>query len=163
VRRRPKRSHVLIHLLLPRIRFQEDADTAKAYGLTGAGSTVGVDGAPVIEILIRPADMLRTIMAGQAVGDCDDYSMLCAALCRSLGYKVAFATVAGVPERPDVYSHVYVVAWTGDGTRVALDCSHGQYPGWEAPNYLGKMTEHPVHSWTEKLLMLGVVGAIGWG
>lgn len=66
-------------------------------------------------------------------GDCDDHSMLMAALLRSLGHTVAFRTVA--VNGPD-YSHVYAVVldkrtkqWIPLDTTVA-----SATPGWQVPN-----------------------------
>lgn len=68
-------------------------------------------------------------------GDCDDFSMLLAALLIRLGVMwVYFCTVAADKWEPDNYSHVYVKVVTQDGSVVALDASHGQYPGWETGN-----------------------------
>jgi hypothetical protein len=100
-----------------RVRFQLDSTTA-------APVTSTPDQA---ELLIRPVDLLTM---PQPAGDCDDQSMLCAAMLRALGIDSAYKTVAADPSAPDLYSHVYVVADTPEGG-IALDCSHGPKPGWE--------------------------------
>jgi len=81
------------------------------------------------EALIRPADLIRM---PRPRGDCDDFTMLLAAMLRSRGIPVALRTVAADPHHPDVYSHVYVVAYSPDG-EIPLDASHGPHPGWEPP------------------------------
>jgi transglutaminase-like putative cysteine protease len=87
----------------------------------------------VIEVLIRPVDMSELCRDGKCrrTGDCDDYSMYTAALLKAAQVDVKFATVKADPRQPDRDSHVYVVAYNKDRGRVALDVSHGLYPGWE--------------------------------
>ena len=104
-----------------RVRFVPDSVNA-AY----------VSGSPnVAEVLIRPVDMLRM---RDAAGDCDDFSMLGAALFRALDIPVVFCTVAADPSQPDQFSHVYLYV---DGS--PFDSSHGAYLGWECPNRFGKI------------------------
>jgi hypothetical protein len=95
---------------------------------------------PVVETLMRPCD--------QAVcpipqGDCDDFSMYGAAHLIARGVPCSFATIAANQAEPDLYSHVYLVAYPQTG-RVVLDLSHGEYLGWEAPALAGKFREWPV-------------------
>jgi len=99
-----------------RIRFQTDEDTARPIAADPENT----------EVLIPPDHLLR--MARPA-GDCDDFSMLAAAMLMSLGIPASFRTVAADPAS-DRYSHVYVVAHTAEG-RLPMDCSHGRFPGWE--------------------------------
>lgn len=99
-----------------RVRFVEDADLAAAF--------TNDDDA---EVLIPPADLLAM---PQPQGDCDDYSMLAAAMLEAAGIPAAFITVAADPTTPD-YSHVYVAAII-DGRPIALDASHGPNLGWAA-------------------------------
>jgi hypothetical protein len=104
---------------------------------------------PIVEVLIRPVDMATMCAGGgcRRSGDCDDYSMYAAALLTNLGVDVSFVTLAADGSNPAAYSHVYLAAYRG-GVRTALDVSHGQYPGWEAPNRYGKRKEWPVKgSW----------------
>ena len=68
-------------------------------------------------------------------GDCDDHSILIAAMLRSLGYKVQFKTVAASAAAPGQFSHVYVIVqdkqtgqWKGLDSTVAES-----YAGWEPP------------------------------
>jgi hypothetical protein len=99
------------------VEFVYDAELAKE-----------ISGDPLAaEVLVRPVDLL-TMPRPQ--GDCDDQSMLCAAMLRALGVKTWLKTVAADPEDTSRYSHVYVIA-DGPGGAMALDCSHGPYPGWE--------------------------------
>jgi len=99
-----------------RVRFRTDAETARP--LTEDPENT--------EVLIPPQCLLQM---ARPSGDCDDFSMLAAAMLLSLGIPASFRTVAADPAS-DRYSHVYVIAQTAEG-RLALDCSHGRYPGWE--------------------------------
>jgi transglutaminase-like putative cysteine protease len=99
---------------------------------------------PVIEVVVRPKDILRSVGAG----DCDDYSCLLASMLVTMGIPCSFVTVAADDEVPGQYSHVYVAAYFGGRLvdlprlgRIALDSSHGHIPGWETPNKFGKRTE----------------------
>ena len=98
-----------------------------------------------VEMLKRPIDVaFEYANTGRQVsGDCDDFSMLCAALLKAAGIDCCFATVGADPDNPNIFSHVYTVAYYR-GQRYAMDCSHGQYAGWEAPNKFGKFQEWAV-------------------
>lgn len=113
-----------------RMRFVQDAQT-------GAGMQAQVDDA-VVEVLVRPRDMHTWNQ-----GDCDDFVTYGAALLIALGVPVAFATVAADAQAPDLYTHVYLVAYPAAGVRTPLDLSHGQYIGWETPGVY-RMREWPV-------------------
>lgn len=113
------------------INFVDDADMlAQIVG-------PGVD-ANTIELLNRPADVELTIRKfGKATGDCDDYSMYCAALLLSMQAAgepvsdVRFVTISPrgmVPNGRD-FSHVFCRA-KFNGQDISMDCSHGQYAGW---------------------------------
>jgi transglutaminase-like putative cysteine protease len=104
------------------ISFQRDE-------VSGAGLG-GLDTSDLIEFIVRPVDMARYIDEGVAIGDCDDYSMLCSALLATQGIPTKFCTVAADDRAPDQFSHVYCVAYL-DGERIPLDTSHGDYAGWE--------------------------------
>lgn len=62
-------------------------------------------------------------------GDCDDKSVLLAALLESIGYETAFK-VTGY-DGPD-FSHVYVFV-RGYGVEMHLDATEPEPAGWEAP------------------------------
>lgn len=118
-----------------RVDFALDEAVAEPVPVGGPG------GDYVVEVLVRPRDLAALIAGGTANGakpavDCDDYSMYTAALLLAAGVEARFATVGADPDAPDRYSHVYVVAYPegyGSGVRVAMDTSHGDAPGWEAP------------------------------
>lgn len=59
------------------------------------------------EVLVDPLVMLRYVDEGRAAGDCDDASMLAAALLYAAGIKVRFKAVFPHPEG-GFYQHVFV-------------------------------------------------------
>ena len=105
-----------------RVTFRDDSDLAAAAGISGVDTATA-------EVLIRPVDILTM---PHPVGDCDDYSMLAAAMLRALGIPSRFRTIAADQAEPENYSHIYVVAETPEG-EIPLDASHGPRPGWQAP------------------------------
>jgi hypothetical protein len=121
------------------IKFQRDEVTGDGVG--------GYPSDEVVETIIRPVEMAKFMDAGNAVGDCDDFSMYVACCLKSLGIPCAFATTAADTRDPGQFSHVYVVAYpmTGSGMRMRMpiDASHGEYPGWETKG-LGRYQEWPV-------------------
>jgi hypothetical protein len=86
---------------------------------------------PELELLVSPSVMVR---AQDPRGDCDDFSMLLCCFLEVLGCPWEIVTVAVDPNEPERWSHVYAVAVLEDGSRMALDASHGSYPGWEVPS-----------------------------
>ena len=118
----------------------------------------------VVETIIRPVDMARFVDAGMALGDCDDFSMYLAAILEAVGVRCKFCTVAADSRAPGQFSHIYVVAYPEQGVRVALDASHGDYPGWEAPNEFGRREEWGIEGAGGVGVMgvvVGVVAALG--
>lgn len=95
------------------------------------------DKRPIVEILLRPVEMLHFRR-----GDCDDFSMLAASMLLAAGVDCAFVTVAAEPATPRDYSHVYVAAYPAGG-RIAVDASHGPHLGWEVPS-IGRRDEWSV-------------------
>jgi len=128
------------------IRFQRDEVTGDGVG--------GWAKDEVVEVIIRPVDMARYVDMGIATGDCDDFSMYGAALLTALNVGCSFITVAADGRDPRQFSHVYVIAYP-NGERLALDASHGEYPGWETPGY-GREELWPVR----QELMTGFVGSL---
>jgi hypothetical protein len=133
------------------LRFQRDE-------VTGAG--VGnYPAEEVVEVLIRPREMAKFVAQGKGTGDCDDFTMYLAAILTCYGIPVEFCTVAADGRAPGNYSHVYLVAYPKvDGVpgRLALDASHGDYPGWEVANMFGRRKQWPVSS------VGGFGGILGW-
>ena len=121
------------------IRFQRDEVTGDGVG--------GHSSNDVVETIIRPVEMATFMDQGNAVGDCDDFSMYVACCLKALGIPCAFATTAADSRDPRQFSHVYVVAYPKSGggmrMRMPLDASHGEYPGWETAG-LGRYQEWPV-------------------
>ena len=112
---------------------------------------------PIVETFIRPVDM-----AGLAnkQGDCDDYVMYLAALLKTAGVPVSFVTVKADERDPSQWSHVYVAAYPQDG-RIALDASHGDYPGWEAGNVYQRKEWGIERRW-ELVVIAAVIAAWCW-
>lgn len=139
------------------VQFTQDEESAVAGGF----------GSDVIEILIRPRDMIQLCRTGgcRRMGDCDDFSMLLASLLIALGIPagdVFFRTVAADGRDPNRYSHVYVAARI-NGVMVPLDASHGTNPGWETVNKFGKREDWPVGGCnTGALIRLGVLAMIAF-
>ncbi len=140
------------------IKFQRDEVTGE--GLGGWGSP------DVVETFIRPVDMVRYIDQGVAIGDCDDYAGLASACLTVVGVPNGFCTVAADERDRNQYSHVYVVAWPvnewGQAERVALDASHGDYPGWEVPNLFGKRKEWMVKSQPWDCRKVALAAGVAW-
>lgn len=127
-------------LLKPVMQFQRDELTADR---TEGDDSLEQKKPDIIEVLIRPADQWLLIkLRGMGIGDCDCWSMYGACLLTALGVPCALATVSADPERPNEFSHIYLVSYW-NGQRVPLDISHGEALGWECPN-LGKIKEWPV-------------------
>ena len=145
-----------------RIRFVTDEETAAPFTSFMKG--------PVVETLVRPIDM-RSMRNPE--GDCDDFAQTMRARILALGIPAGFTTVAVDHDDPSRYSHVYAIADCSDNAcgpkwdgRVALDASHGPYPGWEAPNPFGKRTDWAI-AWEPSRLVcifgVGfVIGALGY-
>jgi transglutaminase-like putative cysteine protease len=92
---------------------------------------------PDKELLISPLVLLQM---PTPMGDCDDYSLLLASLLKALLVPVKFVSVAVDEAEPWRFSHVYVKAMV-DGGWLALDASHGSYPGWEYGGKVFKQVE----------------------
>jgi hypothetical protein len=82
------------------------------------------------QLLISPDALLRM---RDPKGDCAIFTTLIQAMLAYRGIRYETVTVAVNPFMPEYFSHVYPQAVREDGTRIALDASHGKYPGWEAP------------------------------
>jgi transglutaminase-like putative cysteine protease len=81
-----------------------------------------------IELLQTPDYTLR-----ETVGDCDDKSVLLASLLRAVGHpaRLKFRAIGTHPQKPEQFSHVYVVAQLGN-RQLAMDPTRaGTALGWE--------------------------------
>ena len=120
-----------------------------------------------IEVLIRPVDQWLLIkLRGMGVGDCDCFHMYGACLLLAAGVPCSLVTISADSSEPGRFSHVYLASYWG-GKRTALDLSHGEYPGWEAPN-LGRIREWPVQwTWSEHIsvsaLAIGSLAVLYFG
>lgn len=115
------------------VRFVEDKDTLAPLMGQGVIDREQVGDAVAIEAFTRPRDLIVQVdREGEAEGDCDDFAMLTAALLGAHGIESDFATVAAMPGVRD-WSHVYVTAYP-NGRPLAMDTSHGPFPGWESPS-----------------------------
>ena len=83
-----------------------------------------------LQLLISPEALLKM---ERPAGDCAVFTTLIEALLSYRGIGWETVTVAVNPMRPELYTHVYPQAIRPDGSRIALDASHGKYPGWQAP------------------------------
>lgn len=85
------------------------------------------------ELLLAPEFLLSQLP--NAIGDCDDFSTLLATLLLQNGItNIYFCTIAADSSSPEEYTHVYIKVILQDGRCMALDASHGMYPGWETGN-----------------------------
>lgn len=84
-----------------------------------------------LDLLIAPAVLVRM---SEPKEDCDGFTMLMCALLTIQKVKCYIVTVAADPSEPDRWSHVFCLAESNDGQhRIALDASHGKFPGWMVP------------------------------
>lgn len=81
--------------------------------------------------LISPEVLVRM---DRPAGDCAIFTEMLGALLSVAGVPFEIVTVAVNPNEPEVFSHVYPRAVMSDGRRLALDASHGKYPGWQVPS-----------------------------
>lgn len=81
------------------------------------------------EMLIPPEEMLEKIdNAGVVFADCDDASMLIAALCSVVGLQSRFRAIG---EQPDgSYSHVFTEVEVMPGRWLPLDSTIPGHPAW---------------------------------
>lgn len=77
-------------------------------------------------------------------GDCDDFSILIAALARALGYQTRFRTVAADADAPGEFSHVFPeVQHKKTGEWIPLDATvASSYAGW-APSVITRNKAWP--------------------
>lgn len=83
-----------------------------------------------LDLLIAPAVLVRTRKPKE---DCDGFTMLICAMLRALLVECYIVTVAADPSDPSRWSHVFALAKLDDGSYMAVDGSHGAFPGWMVP------------------------------
>lgn len=87
-----------------------------------------------LQLLIQPAVLVRfPDQQWPMVGDCAVYSMLIAAMLGIFEMPWRLVTLAIDPRQPRIFTHVFPRAQMPDGEWMALDASHGLYPGWQVP------------------------------
>jgi len=142
-------------LVKPLMQFQRDEKTAAQL------ETDDPRIPDTVEVFIRPVDQSFLIkLRGMGVEDCDGYVMYAGCILLAMRMPIALVTVAADKTDPTRFSHIYLAAYPdGFGSakkRIALDLSHGPYPGWECPN-LGRLKEWPVqYTAPEHFLKLAV-------
>jgi hypothetical protein len=95
-----------------------------------------------LQLIISP-EVLLTME--RMKGDCAIFTTFICALLEVLGLPWEIVTAAVDPRQPDVFSHVWPRVVLPDGRRVALDASHGAYPGWQVP----QERQYKVQVWNE--------------
>jgi hypothetical protein len=81
------------------------------------------------DLLYKPSVMIRM---QDPAGDCDDFTMMGAALLKALGVPFVIVTIAAGPDDPQRWSHVFLMAMLPSGP-LPIDASHGSGPGWMVP------------------------------
>jgi transglutaminase-like putative cysteine protease len=103
-----------------RMTFRRDEDVLAATG-TGYDEQ---------DLLMEPAWLLSI---PNPAGDCDDYTTLTCSMLLAAGIPSRITTIAADSQEPGRFSHVFCEAELPCGKTLALDTSHGQYPGWQSP------------------------------
>jgi hypothetical protein len=143
----------VFNLLKSSMRFKRDEAIADDLQVNDARKP------DTIEVLIRPIDQWLLIkLRGIGIGDCDCFHMYGACLLWAMGVPCSLVTVSADPERPNEFSHVYLASYW-NGVRTPMDISHGDAPGWEAPN-CGRLKEwkvqpNPEESLTDAAIVIG--------
>ncbi len=83
-----------------------------------------------LQLLIAPDVLVRM---ERKRGDCAIFTELICAFLKCLGVPFEIVPAAVNPDEPGIFSHVYPRAVLSNGSRLALDASHGPYPGWKVP------------------------------
>jgi hypothetical protein len=84
-----------------------------------------------LQLLTKPSDVLKGLLPAE--GDCAIYTMMVCSFLTVQNIPWEMVTVKCDPRRPDEYAHIFPRVVLPSGRRVALDASHGSYPGWEVP------------------------------
>lgn len=91
------------------------------------------------ELLIVPPVLLSM---PNPQGDCDDFSLLLAAMLLCAGLRPYFVTVAADPLEPQKFSHIYICVHLADeNNHLCLDAGNRLVmvePGWESPRVTRK-------------------------
>ena len=84
-----------------------------------------------LQLIISPDALLRMM---SPKGACATFTALIGGMLQYRGIPWEIVAAAVNPMVPDLYTHVWPQAVRPDGSRIALDASHGKYPGWHAPD-----------------------------
>lgn len=116
-------ARLIYYWVKDRVRFKEDEQTALEIGYSHQWMRhrFGID------LLIHPVALLSM---RSPMGDCDDFSMLIAALLVAANIPCVFEVIAANEREPLDWSHVYVLANVNGGW-LPMDASHGTVLGWE--------------------------------
>jgi hypothetical protein len=143
------------------MKFTQDYDTAQWLQVDDPRKS------SIVETFIPPSQQAKLLDHGIGYEDCDGFSMYGAAVLTALVIPCSFCTVSAERDRPEEFTHVYLVAYL-NGRRIPLDLSHGPHPGWECPN-LGRVREWPVCIDTLRpslivplILVAGAAGYLLW-
>jgi hypothetical protein len=83
-----------------------------------------------MQLLIAPPVVVRM---HKPEGDCAIQTMMMCAFFGVQGIPYRMVTVKASPSRPHEWTHVYALAVMPSGRVIAVDASHGKYPGWSVP------------------------------
>lgn len=149
-----------------RMKFRNDEDITEPYTWMLKRPGPGASDDYFAEMLKRPVDVSQEyrLTEEKVEGDCDDFSMYTSAILRAISgaIRCCFATVGANEREPAVFSHVYLACYCG-GQRIPMDCSHGQYAGWETVNRFGKYQEWGMESssWGG-IALAAIAGLLVW-
>lgn len=125
------------------VQSQNYYDEARAIGDYVRNKVRYVRDIQGVETLIDPVTLIDQLRRGEAQGDCDDMSLLIAALLLSVGHSPYFRIVKYRKDAPG-YSHIYVVDYDRNHgervkRRISLDAIMKRQPiGYEVPHASGR-------------------------
>jgi len=121
--------------------FRTDGELVGVMRAAGTLEGIGPVNDATAELIHHPVVLVRTAAERKTTvpGDCDDFAGLTAALLIACGISGRFVLIAADPKTPKRLSHIYVQADTTDAGPVAMDTSHGEYPGWAWTEHTGRV------------------------
>jgi transglutaminase-like putative cysteine protease len=131
-RRRPAIRELALQLVasVPEKNYRMEADELFRFVRDSIRYVQDING---VETLQTPE---RTLIVRQ--GDCDDKSVLLAALLESLGHPARFAAIGF---EPDQFSHVFVETKIG-ADWIGMDATEAHPMGWQPEGVLTRMVRH---------------------
>ena len=135
-----------------KLTFVIDQDNAREFAKTTGNEQAlrAVQADDVVEVFTRPIDveLLYASSPVKVSGDCDDHSMYAACLAQALkgqGVPIEDIRFVCISDTADqVLCHVFLKL-KAFGKDIAVDASHGPYPGWEADG-VTRVEEFPLTS-----------------